>query len=555
MHTGIPRKTSPSSTSAFKPVLNNKSSSTSSISSRLPTSRLPTSSKKKGTGSSSRSSKENIPPVASNSKKQGSTRSTALQKSSNGAEEPKIEKKNNNKGDGLGDVQSIGSKHMEEISFTHPVLADLSTSVINENSRIDFDYNVIDYDREYDINFKLESSFSETRLAARHNDSIEVTLKRTRARSLCRVGRVANDDNEASISLDYIPESDVEGVLGVEYIIDDEEADDTFDLSDFLSKIAPLSAPPAAPLPPLPTVPAPVPVTTAEADDTFDLSDFLNKNAPIEREERLMDTSLSELVKVEVDYDQFLNKTSAPITVPTPVEEADETFDLSDFLNNHAPTERQERLMDTSLSELMKVEIDYDREFPNTAVGRPPHIFVCRYKRDMKRKAAAQKALEGAACVQKNRCVIENEYTVDIPLQNRAPMFGESVLCPELHNVPSIPSLIVTSPSDGDLAYVAGNVPTIQFDDEIMASGSYKDFLLDSSFHNWTMRFGTLLPNEVNVDEDEEQHETPEMLLTSLDLPQIIITSPSDGDISFDNTILERLLLEYDEAGLLDEVY
>ncbi|KAK2465063.1 hypothetical protein APHAL10511_002871 [Amanita phalloides] len=215
MHTAIPRKiVSSSSASAFKPVLNNKSSSTSP---HRPTSRLPTSSHKKSASASSRSFKENIPPVPS---KQCSIRSIALQKSSNGADVHKIEKKNNNKGDNLEDVQSVGSKHKDgedEHSFTYPVLADLSSSMIveaDENSRIDFDYNVIDYDGEYDIDLKLESSLYETRLAARHNDSIRVTIKRMQTNVLRRMGRAADDD--ASISLDYIPESDVEGILGVE---------------------------------------------------------------------------------------------------------------------------------------------------------------------------------------------------------------------------------------------------------------------------------------------------------------------------------------------------
>ncbi|KAK2467511.1 hypothetical protein APHAL10511_000366 [Amanita phalloides] len=495
MHTGIPRKTlSPSSPSAFKPVLNTKSTTT-STSSRLPTSRLPTSNKKSAS-SSSRSFKENIPPVASNSKKQGSNRSTTLEKSSNGADEPKIEKKNNNKGDGLEDVQSVGSKHKDgekELSFTHPVLADSVIVVANENSRADFDYNV---DREYDINLKLESSFYETRLAARHNDSIEVTLKRTQARFLCRMSRAVNDEDEASISLEYIIGDD-----------DDEEADDTFDLSDFLSKNAPPSAPPTAPLPPLPTVP----VTTEQADDTFDLSDFLDKNTPILGEDRLLDTSLSDL---------------------------------------------------------MRVEIDYDREFPNTAIGRPPHIFVCRYKRDMKRKAAAQKALgdqEQKPSTEKegNRCVLDNEYIIDLPLQSWAPTFSANVLSPEKSKLeavvpPSIPSLIVTSPSDGDIVCVPDREPPV-FDEKVIEYGVHKSFLLDASYHNWCLRFGMPLPDADELDEDRYEDEVEGKMDASI--PSLIVTSPSDGDVvcmpdreppEFDEKMIEYGMHKY---FLLDASY
>ncbi|KAK2461017.1 hypothetical protein APHAL10511_006958 [Amanita phalloides] len=100
MHAGIPRKTFSSSTSVFKPVLNNKFSSC-----------LPTSSHKKSAGASSRSFKENIPPVPS---KQCSI---ALQKSSNDADEHNIEKNNNSKRDDLEDVQSVGSKHKRRRIF------------------------------------------------------------------------------------------------------------------------------------------------------------------------------------------------------------------------------------------------------------------------------------------------------------------------------------------------------------------------------------------------------------------------------------------------------
>ncbi|KAK2461101.1 hypothetical protein APHAL10511_006880 [Amanita phalloides] len=204
MHTGIPRKSS-----SFKLVLNKSSTPGAS---RLPTSRLPSSNKKSASASSC--SLKEIIPVAFNSKKQGSTRPLTLQKSSHDADKHEIEKKNK-MGDDLEDVQSVRSKQKasdgeEEYSSIYPVLADLSSSMIFEAE----DYHVIDYDREYDINLKLELSLYETLLAARHNDNIQVTLKRTRARFLSRLG-IEVDDDEASISLDNTPDSDVEGVLGV----------------------------------------------------------------------------------------------------------------------------------------------------------------------------------------------------------------------------------------------------------------------------------------------------------------------------------------------------
>jgi len=85
------------------------------------------------------------------------------------------------------------------------------------------------------------------------------------------------------------------------------------------------------------------------------------------------------------------------------------TFDLPQAVEN-AP---EERLMDESLTGLMNVEIDYSLEFPTGALGRAPHILVAKYKRDMKRKAAEQRA--------------------------------------------KMPTLMVTSPSDGDLAQIASS--------------------------------------------------------------------------------------------------
>ena len=205
-------------------------------------------------------------------------------------------------------------------------------------------------------------------------------------------------------------------------------------------------------------------------------------------------------------------------------EAANETFDLSEMLNKlDAP---EERLLDSSLSELMNVEINYSLEFPNTAIGRPPHISVCQFKRDKKRAAqrAAQRALDN---------LVHHDCIVDIPLQDWAPSLKWKVLRPEQYNVPAqnIPSLIVTPPSDGNL--MSAVEENVDFDREVIASGSYKDFLLDASFYNWTIRFGKVFPIEVEAEVGISSEETPT-------IPEIIVTSPN-GDLHFEGDIEEDL--------------
>ncbi|KAM6490550.1 hypothetical protein JOM56_013893 [Amanita muscaria] len=51
-----------------------------------------------------------------------------------------------------------------------------------------------------------------------------------------------------------------------------------------------------------------------------------------------------------------------------------------------------------------------------------------------------------------------------------------------------IPTVIVTSPSDGDLVHLPETV-VLEFDHEDIANGVYKDYLLDASLYNWYMRF------------------------------------------------------------------
>ena len=205
-------------------------------------------------------------------------------------------------------------------------------------------------------------------------------------------------------------------------------------------------------------------------------------------------------------------------------EAANDAFDLSDMLNKlNAP---EERLMDGSLSELMDVEINYSLEFPNTAIGRPPHISVCQFKRDKKR--AAQRALDN---------LVHHNCIIDIPLQDWAPSAKWKVLKPEQYKAPvqNIPSFIVTSPSDGNLMFAVEE--NIDFDLQVVASGSYRDFLLDASLYNWTIRFGQVLPIEVEQEVGLSSEGTPA-------IPEIIVTSPS-GDLYFDGNVEEDLYETY----------
>ncbi|SRR6266550_6420941 len=148
----------------------------------------------------------------------------------------------------------------------------------------------------------------------------------------------------------------------------------------------------------------------------------------------------------------------------------------------------------------MNVEINYSLKFPNTAVGRPPHIFVAKYKRDKKR--AAQKAtLEN----RNNRCVLEDKCIIDVRLQDWASSFKWKVLKPEQFKAPvqNVPTLIVTSPSNVGLASLMNrNNPKVEYDEEIIESGLYKYFPLDSPLRNWMIRFFEVIPEEDEEDED-----------------------------------------------------
>ena len=160
------------------------------------------------------------------------------------------------------------------------------------------------------------------------------------------------------------------------------------------------------------------------------------------------DLSAMDPVIIIPDYDNFAGDDEEFLrSVDSVIVEGNDTFELSQELTTPA-----ERLMDVSLTSLMDVEIDYSLEFPTGALGRAPHIFVAKYKRDMKRKAVAEEALRKEA---------------------------------ERKN--AIPSLMVTSPSDGDLC--TDNAVDVEFEIQDIMDRSFKEHLLDGSWHNWNMRF------------------------------------------------------------------
>ena len=70
-------------------------------------------------------------------------------------------------------------------------------------------------------------------------------------------------------------------------------------------------------------------------------------------------------------------------------------------------------------------------------------------------------------------------------------------------SIQNIPTLIVTSPSNVDLASLMNrNNPTVEYDEEIIESGLYKYFPLDASLRNWMIRF-----HGVIIDEEDEEEE------------------------------------------------
>ena len=175
---------------------------------------------------------------------------------------------------------------------------------------------------------------------------------------------------------------------------------------------------------------------------------WLAANA-LRKEDEEEDLSAMDPVIIIPDYDNFAGDDEEFLrSVDSVIVEGNDTFELSQELTTPA-----ERLMDVSLSSLMNVEIDYSLEFPTGALGRVPHIFVAKYKRDIKRKAAAEEALRKEAEKKKN----------------------------------AVPSLMVTSPSDGDLCF--DNRTELEFEIQDIVSQSFKDHLLDGSWHNWNMRF------------------------------------------------------------------
>ncbi|KAM6493912.1 hypothetical protein JOM56_010273 [Amanita muscaria] len=190
---------------------------------------------------------------------------------------------------------------------------------------------------------------------------------------------------------------------------------------------------------------------TSLANDAFDLSDYLRDHAAND----ILDMSLPGAdvgdFSIELEKEELvpidLAKCDGPALGRGMISDVDDSLDLEQELAKGP----QEWLKDTSLSSLMNVDIDYSVEFPTGALGRAPHIFVAKYKRDMKRKAASE---------------------VKKQVESRI----------------SIPAITVSAPSDGDISFEANEVEK-EFSFVDILDQSYKSHLLDASLHNWNIRF------------------------------------------------------------------
>ncbi|PFH46887.1 hypothetical protein AMATHDRAFT_50700 [Amanita thiersii Skay4041] len=249
----------------------------------------------------------------------------------------------------------------------------------------------------------------------------------------------------------------------------------------------------------------------------------------------------------------------------------DSTVDIERELNKfYAKHGDACNLMDISLGSLDDVKIDYSFEFPTGAIGRAPHILVAQYKCAQKRKQQAaqnmtdirkeggshksskpKSARQDADCERKQPTrskddapspgsgtldqMMQDGWILDLPIHVFAPAFNWPVMEPEQYIIPTrpsqesspvIPSLIVTSPSDGDLVLPPSIENCVhEFDYQDILDGSYKDSLLDASLHNWTLRF------QSSASESHPQA-VPEIASTmTADIPEVIVTSPSDGDL------------------------
>ncbi|KAM6493879.1 hypothetical protein JOM56_010240 [Amanita muscaria] len=200
---------------------------------------------------------------------------------------------------------------------------------------------------------------------------------------------------------------------------------------------------------------------TSLANDTFDLSDYLRDHLA----NNILDMSLPAAdvgdFSIELEKEDLvpidIAKCNGPASERDLINDVDDSVDLEQELAKGP----QEWLKDTSLSSLMNVDIDYSIEFPIGALGRAPHIFVAKYKRDMKRKAASE---------------------VKKQVESRI----------------SIPAITVSAPSDGDISFEANEVEK-EFSFVDILHQSYKGYLLDASLHNWNMRFqfNSFVDNEV----------------------------------------------------------
>ncbi|PFH45404.1 hypothetical protein AMATHDRAFT_44132 [Amanita thiersii Skay4041] len=250
----------------------------------------------------------------------------------------------------------------------------------------------------------------------------------------------------------------------------------------------------------------------------------------------------------------------------------DSTVDIERELNKfYAKHGDACNLMDISLGSLDDVKIDYSFEFPTGAIGRAPHILVAQYKCAQKRKQQAaqnmksdkrkegethksskpKSARQDADCERKQPTrskddapspgsgtldqMLQDGWILDLPIHVFAPAFNWPVMEPEQYiartspsqeSSPVIPSLIVTSPSDGDLVLPPSIENCVhEFDYQDILDGSYKGSLLDASLHNWTLRFQSSAS-------ESHPEAVPEIASTvTADIPEVIVTSPSDGDL------------------------
>ncbi|KAF8638392.1 hypothetical protein AX17_002253 [Amanita inopinata Kibby_2008] len=340
--------------------------------------------------------------------------------------------------------------------------------------------------------------------------------------------------------------------------------------------------------PPMP-MPAKIEPNTFFGDDTFDLSDYLNKHCAESLLDMKQPSMLSgrspnvnkkshKLSVIKTSEWSMVKERASRLTAS--FQSHNSTFNLECEVNKT----HIEGLMNISLSSMLKgTEIDYSLEFPTGALGRVPHILVAKYKASKKRSSEANMSSErnkASAVSRKGKTSDSKRYAgqvtdrksltavssgdggsthsdsvldeeldfqkyvlpsaciIDLSLHRWTPVLEWSVMTPERYLTcftgpeevaPSgIPSVIVTSPSDGNLVLPAQIEATVDFDYQDIVNGSYKNFLLDASLHDWIMRFhqSTMDPSAVSSEEEED------FVADVPGLPGLLVTSASVTDLA-----------------------